>query len=478
MRNRRFAVMAMAAIFFLTGPAFARPKKVWSSKRKKPKWISVIPEKSGYYYYVGISQNQDDKGVALQKALEEAMKQVLSTIGIVVGTKMRLDKEISGNEQITKMVDKYRETGKAKMRGQKVKEMYTEEYRDGDRRFFDVYLLMRYSEKEIKKERRRIEDQQAQNRREADRKMEESQVLLKEGKVSDAFEEDARMFTMLADQPGISQYSALLNRIKKLLSSLETEAVSAKGKKPSVRLFAKIDGERKPVSGIRMLASFETGEGEVDSPKTTDEKGIAVFPISKIKFSGGIAKLKIKPMAEQFTVPLKNAYMDDSDFEFIEGILKGLEVSLILKAADFGGSKFSLIVWNDKGKRETSFETALSKELTAAGISVRAFANVPEGVSFDSFENDKFFSSLAAKGIDCLIVGSLNMIDNGDVYNLKSVTGEAHIKVIEIKSRKLLAAFEKSNTGVQINFKRAKAKTTTALVGDIAPKIVDIAGVQ
>ena len=183
-------------------------------------------------------------------------------------------------------------------------------------------------------------------------------------------------------------------------------------------------------------------------------------------------------MAEQFTVPLKNAYMDDSDFEFIEGILKGLEVSLILKAADFGGSKFSLIVWNDKGKRETSFETALSKELTAAGISVRAFANVPAGVSFDSFENDKFFSSLAAKGIDCLIVGSLNMIDNGDVYNLKSVTGEAHIKVIEIKSRKLLAAFEKSNTGVQINFKRAKAKTTTALVGDIAPKIVDIAGVQ
>ncbi|MBA3065485.1 hypothetical protein FP828_03235 [bacterium] len=189
------------------------------------------------------------------------MKQVLSTIGIVVGTKMRLDKEISGNEEITKMVDKYRETGKAKMRGQKVQEMYTEEYRDGDRRFFDVYLLLMYSEKEIKTERQRIEEQQSQNRREADRKMKEAEVMLKEGKVSSAFEEDARMFTMLADQPGVSQYSALLNRIKKLLNSLETETVSVKGKKPSVKLFAKIDGERKPVSGIRMLAVFETGEG-------------------------------------------------------------------------------------------------------------------------------------------------------------------------------------------------------------------------
>ncbi len=478
MMNRRFSVLALAGFFLLSSPAFARPKKVWSSKRKKPKWISVIPEKTGYYYYVGISQNQDDKGVALQKALEEGMKQVLATIGIVVGTKMRLDKEIRGNKEITKMVDKYRETGKAKLRGHKIKEMYTEEYRDGDRRFFDVYLLLRYSEKEIKKERRRIEDQQAKNRREADTKMQESQTLLKEGKISSAFEEDARMFTMLADQPGISQYSALLNRIKKLLSSLETEAVSVKGKKPSVRLFAKIDGKRKPVSGIRMLASFETGEGEVDSPKTTDEGGIAVFPISKIKFDGGIAKLRIRAMAEQFTVPLKNAYMDDSDFEFIEGILKGLEVALILKAADFGGSKFALIMWNDEGGRETSFETALSKELTSAGISVRAFAEVPPGVSFDSFENDKFFSSLASKGMDCLIVGTLNIIDNGDVYNLKSVTGEAHIKVIEIKSRKILAAFEKSSSGVQINFKRAKAKVSSALVSDIAPKIVDIAGVQ
>lgn len=478
MRNKRFAVFAFAGFFLMSCSALPRPKKVWSSKRRKPKWISVIPEKAGYYYYLGISQNQEDKGVALQKALEEGMKQVLSTIGIVVGTKMRLNKEISGNKEITKMVDKYRETGKAKLRGQKVKEMYTEEYLDGDRRFFDVYILMRYSEKEIKKERRRIEDQQAKNRREADGKMEESDAMLKQGKVSSAFEEDARMFTMLADQPGISQYSALLNRIKKLLSSLETETVVSKGKKPSVRLVAKIDGERKPVSGIRMLASFETGEGEVDSPKTTDEGGVAVFPISKIKFSGGIAKLKIKPMTEQFTVPLKNAYMDDSDFEFIEGILKGLEVSLILKASDFADTKFTLIVWNEKGKRETSFETALSKELTAAGISVRAFANVPQGVSFDSFENDQFFSSLAAKGIDCLVAGSLNMIDNGDVYSLKSVTAEAHIKVIEIKSRKLLAAFEKSNTGVQINFKRAKAKTASSLVKDIAPKIVDIAGVQ
>ncbi|MBA3065486.1 hypothetical protein FP828_03240 [bacterium] len=183
-------------------------------------------------------------------------------------------------------------------------------------------------------------------------------------------------------------------------------------------------------------------------------------------------------MEEQFTVPLKNAYMDDSDFEFLVGVIKGLETTLVLKAADFGDSKFALIIWDDKVSRETSFETALSKELTSAGISVRSFADIPSGVSFDSFEKEEFFSFLSSKGIDNLIVGSLNVIDNGDVYNLKSVTCEAHIKVIEIKSRKVLAAFEKSNTGVQINLQRAKAKTTSALVGEISPMIIDIAGVQ
>ena len=72
-----------------------------------------------------------------------------------------------------------------------------------------------------------------------------------------------------------------------------------------------------------MLASFETGEGVLASPRTTDDDGIVEFPISKIKFKGGIATLKIKPMSEQFTVPLKNAYMDDSDYEFMAGMLKG-----------------------------------------------------------------------------------------------------------------------------------------------------------
>jgi len=471
-------VFAVLSVFLLSNALFAVPKKVRSSSRKRPKWISIPPEEKGYHFFVGISQNQDDKGTALGKALEEAQKQVLSTIGIVVGTKMRLNKEISENKTVTKMMDQYRETGKAKLKGQKVKEIYSEEYRDGDRRFFDVYVLLRYSAGEIKSERRRIEQQQADYRRIANEKLTLIDKMISDGKIWDAYQEACRIFTGLADQPGASQYRLLLNKVKKIVNGLVITPVSVKGKKPSVKLTLSWDKKKLPVSSVKMLSEIVQGEGEIASPQTSGDDGIAVFPISKIKFQGGLAKLKIQPQTGQFLDSLKNAYMDDSDFDSLKKSLENAVVSIILKASDFGGQKFCLIVWNEAGKRENSFEVAVTKELGKAGISVRSFSEIPQGVSFDSFENDKFYDFLSAQGMDALIVGRLNVIDNGDVYNLRSVTSQVDLKVIEIKTRKVLAAFEKEKSGVQINFKRAKSKTSSELVELVAPQIIDIAGVQ
>jgi len=472
------AVFAVLSVFLFSSALFAVPKKVRSSSRKRPRWISVPPEEKGYHFFVGISQNQEDKGVALGKALEEAQKQVLSTIGIVVGTKMRLNKEISENKTVTKMMDQYRETGKAKLKGQKVKEIYSEEYRDGDRRFFDVYVLLKYSAAEIKSERRRIEDQQAANRRDAKEKLLLIDKMIADGKIWDAYQEAARIFTGLADQPAASEYRIVLNKVKKMVNGLVITPVSVKGKKPSVKLILNWDKQNIPVSSVKMLSEIVQGEGEIVSPQTSGNDGIAVFPISKIKFQGGLAKLKIQPQTEQFLDSLKNAYMDDSDFNSLKKSLENSAVSIILKAADFGGQKFSLIVWNESGKREHSFEVTVMKELGKAGISVRSFSEIPKEVSFENFENEKFYNFLSSQGMDALIVGTLSVIDNGDVYNLRSVTTRIDLKVIEIKTRKILAAFEKEQTGVQINFKRAKSKTSSDLVKLIAPQLIDIAGVQ
>ncbi|PIU18185.1 MAG: hypothetical protein COT16_03045 [Elusimicrobia bacterium CG08_land_8_20_14_0_20_44_26] len=477
-RMRKIIGAVLIGLLVFNSAEASRIKKVWSSAGKKPKWISVFPEKKGYHYFVGISQNQEDSGVALQRAIEEALKQVLTTIGVVAGSKMRIDKEISENKEVTKMLDQYKENSRGRVKGHKIQEVYTEEYRDDDRRFYDVYVLMMYSDAEIKNERSRIEDQQAENRRLANDTIRGIDGMLKDGRIADAYQESARVFTMLADQPGASQYELLKSNIKKMLSGFAIEPVVVSGKNPSVKLSLNWNGKKTPAPGIKMVSAFKSGAGVISTPQTTGGDGIAVFPISKIKFEAGLAKIEVKPAEEQFTDSLKNAYMDDSDIDSMRGSIKETYIEIILKAADFGGSKFCLIIWNDGGKRENAFEVSLMKELTTAGISVRTFAELPSGVGFDSFESKDFYDFLSSQGMDTLIVGRLGIIDNGDVYNLKSVTTQIDIKVSEIKTRKMLAAFQKANTGVQINFERAKQKTSSELAKELSPQIIEIAGVQ
>ncbi|MCD6413050.1 MAG: hypothetical protein J7L54_02765 [Elusimicrobia bacterium] len=455
----------------------AAVKKVRSSSRHRPKWLVKLPQEKGYNYFLGIAQNQPDKGVALEKAISEALKQVLTTIGIVVGTKMRINKEMTADKTITRMLDEYRETGKAKVRGHKIKGIYTEEFVDGDKRFFDVYVLLRYSDRQIKAERRRIEQRQAATRRLARAKMPEIDIMIEKGMVMDAYLSAAQIFTDLADQPTSGEYRIVLGKLKKIINGIGLEAINLKGKKPKVKATLRWDGSEIPVDMLKLEAEFSSGAGEIQTPQKTTG-GTAEFKIEKAAFQGGILKLKIFPPPDQFLNPLENAYMDSSDFSFLKKNIDDMAISVILKAADFGGRKYCLLVWDERGRRQDSFEVSLTKNLTNAGISVRTFSRIPSGVNFRNFEDENFYGFLRKQEIGGLIVGELKIVDNGSVYNLRSVSANISLKVIDIKNRKVLAAFEKTQTGVQINFERAKIKTTAELVKKIAPQIIDIATVQ
>ncbi len=473
----RKTVFFITALFFFSSGCLAVPKKVRSSSRHRPKWLTKLPQEKGYNYFLGIAQNQPDEGVALEKAIEEALKQVLTTIGIVVGTKMRINKEMSADKTITKMLDEYRETGKAKVRGHKIKGIYTEEFVDGDKRFFDVYVLLRYSDREIKTERRRIESVQAANRRIAREKLPEVDKLIESGKVMDAYLLAARIFTDLADQPTSSEYRSALGKIKKIVDGISLEPLRLKGRKPKVEAVLRWGGKEIPVDMMKLEAECTEGKFEIETPQKTSE-GLAEFKIEKATFQGGLLKIKIFPSSDQFLVPLKNAYMDEADFSAFKKTLADAAISVILKAADFGGRKYCLLVWDERGRRQNSFEVSLTKRLTNAGISVRSFARVPAGVNFRNFEKENFYDFLKKQGIGGLIIGELKIVDNGSVYSLRSVSANISLKVIDIKSKKVLAAFEKTQTGVQINFERAKIKTTNELVEKIAPQIIDITSVQ
>jgi len=453
------------------------PKRIWSSPGKKPKWISYIPEEKGYHYFIGIAQNQPDRATALRKAIEEALKQVLTTIGVTIGTDMRIEKEIQASKVLTKMIDEYSEKGRAKLRGHKIKEIYSEEYFDGNRRFYDVYVLLRYSEREIAAERRRIEEEQRRNRATARFNMEDFKKLLNEGRVKDAVEKLFENVYILSDQPSCLEYKKSFERLKEILGNISLKPLKTTGRKPQILAVLNVEGRKIPYAFLDILAEFEQGEGEISSPEKTDENGIAEFEISKIKFQAGVAKINFIPEKTQFMETIKSA-ISDKQREVLENLISQAQISIVLKASDFGGKSVCILFWSEEGQRVMTFEVSLAEKLTEVGVNIKSFSNIPTGINFGNFEQDVFYKFLKEKGVDVLVVGKLKAIDNGNVYNLKSVTVNADYKIVEVKSKKITLSKTDSKTAVQINFDRAKAKALKGLAEIVSKSLQEILSIQ
>jgi len=466
------------SVFFLSVEvAFCAPKKIWSSARKKPKWISYIPEEKGYHYFIGIAQNQPSRATALRKAIEEALKQVLTTIGVTIGTDMRIEKEIKASKVITKMLDEYSEKGKAKLKGHKIKEIYSEEYVDGDKRFYDVYVLVRYSDKEIAAERRRIEEEQRQNRSTARFNLEDYTKLLSNRRVKDAVEKLLENLYILSDQPTCAEYRRSFEKLKEVLGNISLKPQKVKGREPQILAVLNVEGEEIPYAFLGILAEFKQGEGEISSPVKTDENGIATFKISKIKFQAGVVKINFIPAKAQFIETIKNA-ISKKQREVLENIILQSQISIILRASDFGGKSVCILFWDEERKRVGSFEVSLAEKLTEVGVNIKSFSNIPTGINFENFEQGVFCEFLKEKGVDVLVVGKLQTIDNGNVYSLRSVTVNADYKIVEIKTKKITLSKTDSKTAVQINFGRARTKALKELAEIVSKSLQEILSIQ
>ena len=102
---KRCLVLFLSCMIIIPSVLEAKLKLVSRSKKKKPEWITILPEEKGYYYLLGVAQNKKDLGEGMGSAVEEGLKQVLTVIGIVVGSKTQIKKQMEKDKQITKMLE-------------------------------------------------------------------------------------------------------------------------------------------------------------------------------------------------------------------------------------------------------------------------------------------------------------------------------------------------------------------------------------
>jgi len=471
---RRISIIFLGILLFFN-LSHAKIKLIEKSKRKKPEWITVPPEKKGYYFFIGVAQNQPSLTEGINKAVEEALRQVLTVIGIVVGSKTEIQKQMKGDKYIARMLDEYKEVGRAKVKGHRIKEIYTEEYLDTDtgKRFYDVYLLLRYSQSEIKKERERIQREQRENRSKAAGILKEAKNFEKNGKILKAYIKYADVLSLLQDQPSIYEYNTALLSIKRILNSIILKGISKK-RKIIIEVISRIGEKLYPVEDVKLIAKIEKGTGTITSSSITDVSGKADFTISKIKFEGGIAKVKVSFSKEQFLSNLENLYITESDLRSLKNIIEEKTVEVVLKSSEFGFSKTTVIIWKKRGGRSPQAEDIISSTLIDSGINVITLNRRFRGINYRNFETEDFFNILKSKGIEKAVLGEIELIDNGKVYSLYSVTGVLKLKIISVKEREVLTTIEETKNTVDLNFDKAAHKVIEFLSKKLSPKIIEL----
>ena len=158
-------VLLFTAAIILGGCAHGRARKnkvanklLFASRKNLPGWITRIPEEKKYYYFVGSSSDASTMEKGKREAVNDALKQVVETIGVKVSAESTQEERYYAEEYKLEVSTRLLQKGEAKLQGAELKELYYEKYERADGSiFYRVWTLVRYSKQEISKEQKRIQ---------------------------------------------------------------------------------------------------------------------------------------------------------------------------------------------------------------------------------------------------------------------------------------------------------------------------------
>ncbi len=162
--NRVFLVLTVLAIaVILAGCALGRGRRrsgerlVYASSKSRPEWITQIPEKKNYLFFVGTSPDTSTLDEGKKKAVMDALRQVVNTIGVKVTAESTQTEKYYAEKYKLEVSSKLIEKGEARLQGAVLKEIYYEEYQRPDgSKFYRVWVLVRYDKAQIEKEQKRL----------------------------------------------------------------------------------------------------------------------------------------------------------------------------------------------------------------------------------------------------------------------------------------------------------------------------------
>jgi hypothetical protein len=160
---------------------------VYSSSSRAPSWITDIPEKENYYFFVGSSADSDSYDTGKKSALNDALSQVVGMIGVKVSSSSTIEERYFAEQYETTISAELQSEGKARLRDAEIQEIYYERHRKPDgREIFRVWVLLKYGKREIQNEQKRLADILALKYGEVKRLEDKASRLIEQGMYFDA----------------------------------------------------------------------------------------------------------------------------------------------------------------------------------------------------------------------------------------------------------------------------------------------------
>jgi len=306
--NCGILTIAILLLFFsgLTGCASKKAsvkrkgeKLVQASSKSPPSWISRIPEEKDYYYFVGSSGDVKSFDDGKDEAIADALSQVVSNIGVRVTATSTYEEKYFAEQYVSEVSQKLKTEGAAKLQGAELKEIYYEKYqkRDGST-FYRVWILLKYSKAEIRKEQERLKAIMELKYGEVKKLEEEAERLYSNRDISGAIFMliDACQASLKIEDGGVF-FLRNMNRLQKIILNINLEKVGDGqlgyvGKSlpnpVGVKAIYSANGEKIPVYGLPIEIRYRVPREKLSGYKylvfriPTDKDGKAVVNIDEI----------------------------------------------------------------------------------------------------------------------------------------------------------------------------------------------------
>jgi|GEM_PF-6128471 len=456
--------------------AAAGDKLVYKSAKKRPEWITNTPEEKDNHYFVGVKQNAETLSDGIKGALYNAFEQLMMTIGMVVTVKSKIMDRVVQDKEINEIYEQLSKVGTAKIKGHRVREIYYEEYRGpNNKRYFDVYVLVRYSSKEINSERQRIEEKQKKSLQRSKEVLSEADKFIKEGHIMEGYKKYVEVVKLLSDQPKSTMFTTAVENIESIFSRLALELLQKDKDAIKIKFYYRAENNSIPLADVKIKYVFEKGEGELLPPVgLTDKDGIAEFKIAKIKLDKDIARIVFFPDEERFFLLLgEDISFTDDIVDRLKNLFKTIKLTAGYKSTDISQQKIGiLILEKDKIRRNSTFENLLSKQLLSYGMEMSTLENI--NLAYANIDDEKVYSAFLKANVDLAIIGEINAILQGEVYGIHTVAVSIEMKVYDLKNKKLLKVITEKQTSAGLSPTQAQESALTQITSKIIPELVDI----